>query len=69
VCHFRGDKFSVFGILNLNNDVLSHSISVPQCRPSDVISILKNKTYLQELEEKNLGIILLKIFDYSFNTF
>ena len=23
VCHFRGDKFSVFGILNLNNDVLS----------------------------------------------
>ncbi len=24
VCHFWGDKFSVFGILNLNNDVLSH---------------------------------------------
>ncbi len=24
VCHFRGDKFSVFMILDLNNDVLSH---------------------------------------------
>jgi hypothetical protein len=35
VCHFQGDTFSVFGILNLNNDVLSHSIIVSKAQKGD----------------------------------
>ena len=44
MCHFRGDKLSVFGILNLNNDVLSHSTIDGNKRHSKKINIQEKKS-------------------------